>query len=192
MIASSRIVPVPTTTGVALGIRGARFYLGMSVYHITGTITSVKVYKGMRPDATKLIDEMEAAATIGTGNLSEVHLTEPAHADVDRAGHFSASDDENEALKSILDGTVALGAGGTTLTGTTTSFLTQLSKGCLVSINGVVRRITAITTNTAATVDSAFDAGAISGAKMYRDDSGICVVLAGGSGAYANVRWSDS
>src|SRR5436190_11869341 len=63
-----------------------------------------------------------------------------------------------------LTGTVAKTSGGTTLTGTGTSFTTQLAVGDVISVPHAggtdVRRVTAITTNTSLTVNLAWSASA--------------------------------
>lgn len=174
-----------SNNAVAICINNARFYLGASLYHVTATQSVLKIYKGTCPAAANMIDHLDVASGVGTGSQPEVHMTEPVHAE----------NDITQMVKGKLDGTVAVTNNTTTLTGTATSFLSQLSIGCEITLDFAgtrfVRRVTAIASDTSATLSSILDAAtSYTSGTVYRDDRGMCAIFTGNAAAEAWVRWS--
>lgn len=70
-----------------------------------------------------------------------------------------------------LTGTVAVVNTSTTVTGTGTTFLTQLEKGDSIFINGRHRKVVAIASNTSLTIDPAWNVANASGVTITGQDS---------------------
>ena len=70
-----------------------------------------------------------------------------------------------------LTGTVAVANTSTTVTGTGTTFLTQLEKGDSIFINGRHRKVVAIVSNTSLTIDPAWNVANASGVTITGQDS---------------------
>lgn len=85
---------------------------------------------------------------------------------VDATSNLAVS--EGEAGYKDLLGTVAVAAGGRTLTGTNTHFLTQLKVGDEVLLGGYVYSVNAIASDTSATIDTNYGGTAITADTLVR------------------------
>ena len=92
------------------------------------------------------------------------------------------------AYQSSLTGTISVTAGSKTLTGTTTVFDTELSVGDLLVINNETHKIATISSNTAATLETAHVVGATANTAVRRWEYYTSVDVAPGTSTHASDR----
>ena len=114
---------------------------------------------------------------IGTGSLSSTQKNENYIVIVNNGGA--------DVQTSALSGTVTVSAGSNTVTGTTTSFTTQLNVGDIIRINSLDRKVSAITNDTSLTLDSNHTTGATSSTYTKILPSGSYINLSGNGGTGA-------
>jgi hypothetical protein len=121
---------------------------------------------------------------IGTGVLSEVQKDNFYMVVINNGG--------SDVETSNLTGTVTVGAGSTGVTGSGTSFTTQLNGGDIIKIGSQKVRVASITSNVGLTLENAHTAGAsgVSFLKVLSAGSPIDLSALGGAGSTRSVNVS--
>lgn len=114
---------------------------------------------------------------IGTGTLSSTQKNENYIVVVNNGGV--------NVQTSSLSGTVTVGAGSNTVTGSSTFFTTQLNVGDIIRVNSLERKISAIANNTSLTLDSVHTTGASANTYTKILPTGSYINLSGNGGAGA-------
>jgi hypothetical protein len=97
----------------------------------------------------------DSSTTVSMPFISARDSTNTLNIDLDTTQTLSpVVNTSSGCITTTLTGTISTTTGSSTLTGTGTLFTTQLRVGDVISVSGTFRKITAISSNTAATVDT--------------------------------------
>ena len=166
------------TVGLTQVVTGTPF--GDVTYHLQVRDGSVSFTSGVSTIATDVVTE----TFVGTGTLNSTQKNDYYMVVVNNAGA--------NVETSALTGTVTVGAASNTVTGSGTSFTTQVSIGDFIKINSLTKQIASITNATSLTLTSTHATGATANTFTKVLPTGTVLALGtnGGKGSTRTVTVS--